>query len=193
MSDVQIILNDLENPDDIENLDQLYDIFTTKIYMENRFGLSAADLTRFLFEQGITLKEILDDVRNIYPYMFTNLNEVSGNMILPRHVEYLCKRAFTGSNITSLKCNVTFISPGAFSYNRKLETLEITSKSGLTILRKAFFNCSSLREVTLNVPSLVIHETAFDGCKKLILNIPESCALDRDFNLLNSLVEIKRT
>lgn len=133
----------------------------------NGVFLKAKSLKTVTFEQGSTLTEIpyqlfyecteLNTINN-FPETVTSLGNSSGGNVF-------YNTAITEFTVPS---NVTAIAASSFSNCKKLATLTFAAGTeDLTIGDSAFTNCMELKYVKIPARTIVIGQSAFNGCTAL--------------------------
>lgn len=155
--------DDLENPINIGKLDQTNEGTNGLEFYPLPDGTYAvsAGTARYLDNIVIPSTYNSKSVTVIADEAFKNAKNLK-TITIPKSVTYVEATAFSDCHIVTATMPTTAISS---IINDKLET--VTINGGTSIYEEAFYNCTSLKSITLPDSILIIGEEAFYGCKNL--------------------------
>jgi len=105
---------------------------------------------------------ISSNVTSIGEQAFASCN-FSGELVIPENVLQIEERTFENNNFSSLFLNnVTNVGKGAFSYNRRLVSVDFGHC--ITIGQSAFFGCNTLSALDFSESIQTIQVSAFSDC-----------------------------
>ncbi len=155
--------DDLENPINVGRLDQTNEGTNGLEFYPLPDGTYAvsAGTARYLDNVVIPSTYNSKSVTVIADEAFKNAKNLK-TITIPKSVTHVESTAFTDCSIVTATIPTSAISA---IINSKLETVNING--GTSIYEEAFYNCTSLKSISLPDSILIIGEKAFYGCKNL--------------------------